>query len=183
MKTAIIVVVLLALGIGGFLLGTKLANPAGSSVATPTPAVPSSQTGDSLVALITSSQDLKCSFDNDGDKGTVYVLKGQARIELNATFDDGKYKDLYHMLDTGKLVYIWKNDDKGGFVVKPEALLTGSASVTSPLDNSPITTGGFNSDANYNYQCETANPDLSMFLVPSDVDFARAGLSNPTSNP
>lgn len=179
MKTAIIIAVLLLLGLGGFFLGTKLVTPQ-QPASNPTPAVQVTAPANSLVGLLSSTKSVKCTFDNDGDKGTAYISGGIARIELNATFDDGKYKDLYHMIDNGTLVYIWKNDDKGGVVTKSEVLLTNSALPTPNDGGIPLTTGGFNSDVDYHYTCEEDNPQTSLFLVPTDVTFTRSGLPQPS---
>jgi hypothetical protein len=179
-KTILIAItLLLILGLGGLFFYSKIVAPANILKATPVPLAAGEETASSLNELLASNTSRTCTFSNEGDEGVVYVSSGKARLEFEASFSDGKIYNKYHMIVSGERLYIWIDEGKSGFLTLLEIL---SANATPPppkLDERPVSTGGFLSDANYGYTCTAWLEDSSVFTLPQDVVFIPAGLSSP----
>lgn len=182
-------VIVLILGIGGFYLGTKLlpgSSPSPSPAITQASSAAVQKAPSSLTDLLTQGGTAKCSFNNEGDPGTVYVSAGSARLDFNSTFYSSgtPINNVYHMITDGTSLYIWKNDEKTGVQTALRVLSTPGTPVPGDYtQQSDYVTGAFLSGANYKYSCTSWTADTTLFNPPQNISFVKSPALTITVTP
>ncbi|OGC92245.1 hypothetical protein A2899_04860 [Candidatus Amesbacteria bacterium RIFCSPLOWO2_01_FULL_49_25] len=160
------VAILLLLGIGGYtLMMGKKTNPASTVPTTgevsPTPAI---QSG-SLRQLLTGGISQKCTYDAEGNLGTVYVSGGKMRGDMQLTSDDKTVGS--HMIVDDTTTYIWMDGQTSGYKM--------SWDMTTPAPTGAAAQTGFDPDEDVNYNCGPWVSDGRQFTLPAEVTFAEVG--------
>lgn len=147
------VIVLLALGAGGFMLKSATTTNTTNTDSN------SSETGamKSLKDLLGLGSAQACSFEG----GTVYVSNGKMRGDFTTNAAQGTMSS--HMIVDGQTSYIWIDGQSTGFKMTFDAAAQQEAqeSVKNNID--------INKQSNYN--CKAWSADLGVFTLPKDVTF------------
>ncbi len=129
----------------------------------------SSFTG-SLFDLGTRGGNWKCTVDSSAQTGVgavsssgeVHVSGSSVRADFTSTIPGAGKVDV-HMITDATHVYTWTSAYPQGFKAKVAA--AGTPSATAPTGQ------GMNASQSYEYQCEKAAPDASLFTPPTSVTF------------
>lgn len=124
----------------------------------------------SLYDLAQRGGEWKCTVDSKAttgvgeamSSGTVYVSGNNVRADFTSTVPNfGSIES--HMIVSGEYAYTWSS-------VMPQGIKTNVNMKDSP---SQVATSGASSDANqeYSYDCDPAQADVSLFVVPTTVTF------------
>lgn len=165
------VVVLLILGIGGYvMMGKKTEQaPQPQPVGQITP-TPGKQSG-SLRQLLAAGVAQKCTFSSEGTQGTVYTGGGKMRGDMQTTSDERTI--VSHMIVDGTTSYIWMDGQTTGFKMSWEAAQTGTTGNVQT---------GIDPNKNVDYDCGVWVTDPGQFAMPAGVTFAAMGnITVPTS--
>ena len=112
-----------------------------------------------------SSEPRQCSFNqSDGGEssaGIVYIADGNVRGDFSANVNGEQI--ISHVIVQGENSYVWSKDNQG--VKMSFANLT--------ADESQASSGEVNQNATYS--CQSWDPDQSVFVPPSDVEFVDIG--------
>ena len=161
---AIVAVVLLLLGVGGFLLMSQ-SKPATRNTVSVSPSSsesPNTTQKTSLKSLMSLGANQTCTFTDaaTGSSGTMYIGRGTARGDFQSTVSGRT--TMSHMINDGTVVYVWMDGQAQGFKSSLDAIekLSGSAQNT------------VNVNAEVDYSCTPATPDAAKFTVPTDVTFS-----------
>lgn len=161
MKIVIIVLVaLLAVGVGGYYL-TKDDNDSNNAVL---------NTGStSINALLGQNNNSTCTYshtDESGNtsSGTVYLSGG--RMRGNFTFQAAGQQTQYsNVLRDNEYQFVWQDGSDTGFKSKIETLTSAGS------DDSNTTQQAVDQDKEYDFDCSDWRVDESMFNAPANVEF------------
>lgn len=162
--TAVIIVILILIGIAGYLVSQNKKSVTTSN----TPSVEPSQQAPTVVApdfmkALQGSGSVKCTYVYEGVTGTTYIKNGKVRFE--GTTQGVTNNSL--MID--KIVYTWANGAKTGYMIDTAAI---SASVTPQQGQNYQSLDKIKSDlTNYKPQCSNEPIADSMFEKPTGVTF------------
>lgn len=121
----------------------------------------------SLRDLLASGIAQKCTYSTNVDgaasEGVTFTSNGKVRSDF--TFTEGDKITKTHMINDGKVSYVWTDETKTGFKMifdntNPE---TDTQSVSVQ--------GGTDWDEKFDYKCVPSIIDDSTFTPPSDVEF------------
>ncbi len=175
----IVILLLVVVGIGGYLLMRK--NP------TPAPVIQAPQqqvtqqatpqeTQGTLKSLMASGGSVQCSFTNtatDSAKasGTAYISSGKMRGDFAMTVAGATRNS--HIIVDGQTSYLWTDGIKQGM----------KFAMANPQPTTAA--GGSNQGVDLNqsvsYSCQPWSADTSMFALPTDVTFM--ALTVPSTAP
>jgi len=164
--TTIALIVIIVLGIGGYMVYGQNANQTNNSN-TKTPEPTKSQSLESSITdLFTSGQSKLCTFDTKTDKGqttgTVYVNKEMAKADFAMT-DNGK-STMTHLIRNGNSFYIWGDSFPTGIKMTMDINEMGSKMQASNY-------AAFNPNEKVSYSCKDWAVDESLFTPPTDLKF------------
>ena len=160
----IVLVLVAALGIGAYVMNSKSTSPStgtmGSTQPTPQNAMINKL---SLKDLIQAGSNQQCTFSDTEAKtsGTVYLGGGKMRGDFQSEADGKPFTS--HMINDGTAVYIWMDNQPGGFKASMDAVEQASAGINmQTIDiNKPS-----------DYACEPWSVDGSKFTVPTTIQFS-----------
>lgn len=165
-KVIVTVVLLLVLGIGGVFAATKFKGS--STTTTPTESTQTPATANSLKSLLALGTSQTCTFDNQGNTGTMFISSGKVRGDFDSTVNGKTTKT--HMIIDGKTSYIWMGSEKTGFKMSFDATTQPGAS------SSTQGSGTFDPNANMNFNCSAWVADETVFALPKGVTFTSFSL-------
>ena len=116
----------------------------------------SSASPQSLKELVAGSSSVKCTFNQAGSQGTMYVSGGKARGDFTSNDQKG------HMIIADNISYVWMDGTSQGFKssLKSTASVEGSGA-----------TQGVDANQKLNYSCGPWTAEPAMFALPSSVQF------------
>lgn len=174
----ILIIVLIAVLVGGVYYFSKSDEPADNTgsmeqeeqieTATPTPET----ANDAGLAQAFAGGSWKCDVVSSAQvgagqadsSGTVYISDGKIRADFSSNTEMGNVKS--SMIADGGYIYTWSSMIPQGFKAK----ITEEGEAQEVLFG--IQAGaGIEPDSGYQYSCQQASVDASLFAVPADVDF------------
>lgn len=163
------VIVLLILAAGSFFFLNRPGSTPAVSSPTPQPSTSPSVVMEktSLKSFMGMSGDQKCEFSDPetNNSGAVYLSSGKFRGDFSSNIN-GKLTPS-HMINDGKDVYIWMDDQQTGFKTTLEAIeqVSGTTGVNQTVDiNKQV-----------DYKCESWTADPLKFVVPVEIKFQDMG--------
>lgn len=168
-----IVVVLIALGAGGyFLMNRQGTAPATSNPESVEPSMSPTTMMEktTLKNFMSMAGSQKCEFSDveTGSSGNVFIADGKMRGDFSSNMG-GKVTSS-HMINDGKDIYIWMDDQATGFKTSLTAI--------EEMSNQEGVTG-VNQTVDLNkqvdYKCESWSADQLKFAVPVEVKFQDMG--------
>lgn len=167
---AIVVIFLIALGLGGFfLMSKKTVTPETKKVitkqTTPKKPVPEMK---SIKDLLVSGAPQQCSYTDATTtaniSGTSYIAAGKIRGDFTTTTD--KTTTTGHMIIDGKTSYLWMDGQTTGFKMSfdPTSVATPSAKESQGIDPNKA----------MNFTCSGWTVDSSVFVPPATIKFTDA---------
>ena len=172
------IVIIVLLGLGGYLLlgktkaPTKTEQTAGSGAKSG-----NAFNNTTLSALLGMGQNLRCSFNTTGasetTQGTFYISKGNVRGDFNVKTSDGKDNQM-SLIRTGDTTYIWGSALPTG--IKMTFSLDEIAKNSQTSQYSSLT-------EKTNYNCMPWSVDNSLFTLPTNVKFTDLSSMMPSVSP
>ena len=162
-KVAIIVVVLLLLGVGGYFVIQRSSNPAMNS---------NSAGGNPFTSIqdaLSRSLSLECTFvDDEGRQTKTYIKAGAVRTD----FTGATTEESGSMVMKNKKLYTWTNAKKEGFMMEvPDVDVTPSQTKTTTSDEAPNPANTLAMLEKYKDSCKPGTVADSLFTPPSDIKF------------
>jgi hypothetical protein len=187
---AVIVVLLLVVGVGGYVLMKKAPSQMGvpqlGQSQTSAPQASSGTTQSTLRSLLAGGGSVKCSFTNtasgtNGETGTIYVSGGKMRGDFQTT-ENGTVMGS-HMINDSQYTYTWNDQSKQGYKFAIPSPQPAASSTTTEPSSTPTSTNstsgqGPNMDQPMNYSCQAWATDTSVFTPPADVTFSSFTMQN-----
>jgi hypothetical protein len=163
-KIILVIVAVIVLGLGGFLVYSKVLKPAG---------ITPENSSTSLKALITKGIPQTCTYDIGGTSGTIYVSGQKMRGDFEAKDEEKTVKS--HMIVDGDTSYMWTEGQPTGYKIVAEK----EEGTTSEAGTSQ--TGPIDVNQDYNYICKPWVVNNSVFNLPAGINFMNFGeMSNPS---
>jgi hypothetical protein len=167
---AVIVLVIILFGAGGYLLYSRNHNSAptqqANTTASTTPSASPSTGGQTLADLFAMGGNKKCTFSVNGStggstKGTMYVSGTNVYGDIAMTDSNGKVQNT-HIIRLGDENYIWG-----------DALPTGIKMKLSVKDfsSNTQTSQAFNPSQKTNFDCSDWSVEQSKFTPPTNIKF------------
>lgn len=137
----------------------------------------SQQVSGSLLDMLNLNKNMQCSYsDKDAENKTsftaqMYLAGNKVRSNVEYTDKDNKTTES-SMIGDGEWLYIWTNASNNGTKMKIDAMEETLKDVKQDVNEQ----SNKNADVNqvkekYDYSCDSWNPDMSMFAVPSTIAF------------
>ena len=165
------VVILIVLATGYYFMNRSTVAPVNPSTNQPEasinaePSVTTEKT--SLKNFMSMAGDQKCDFNDieSGSSGTVYLNSGKMRGDFSSKVGDKVTPS--HMINDGKDIYIWMDDQATGFKTSLSAIeaMSGQTGVSQTMD--------INKEVDYS--CSSWGVDPVKFTVPTDIKFQDMG--------
>ena len=123
--------------------------------------------GDSMMMstkeMLALGKDQKCTFTRDDDNaqtsGAVYFSGGKMRGDFNISSAGKTFES--HIISDGTDMYNWSSLMPQGIKIK----------VAAGTSDSTTQNNSFNIDDKVDYDCDSWNPDNSLFTVPTNIQF------------
>lgn len=161
----VIVVVLLLLGVGGYMLfGNKSArDTAPQTSPTSEQNQPVMGGAKSLKELLAGGQPQTCTFSDAETQGSVFVGGGKIRGDFTNLVNGTQTGS--HMISDGQMFYMWTDGQTQGFKMEfTPSEATPGAETKMPKDS-------FDPDKKVDYNCSGWTVDQSKFALPANVKF------------
>lgn len=162
-----IIVILIALGAGGYyLMNRQPAVPVNPEPAEPVVSPTTTMEKTTLKSFMNMGGNQQCEFSDmeTGSSGSVFIADGKMRGDFSA--NAGGKATASHMINDGKDIYIWMDDQATGFKTSLTAM--------EEMSNTEGMTG-VNQTVDLNkqvdYKCESWSADQLKFAVPVEVKF------------
>ncbi len=159
----IVAVILIALGLGGFLLLSKGGKTAPVTSGT-TPEPSSSAQKMSLRSLLSFTGSQMCNFSDieSTTSGQIYMSAGRVRGDFSTIVEGNVVKS--HMYTDGREMYFWMDGSASGF--KSSLTVTPSPEAGKPANEN------VDLDRQSDFDCGPWTADDSLFVLPDGVKFS-----------
>jgi hypothetical protein len=158
---AAIVGIILAAGVGFYVLNLRSSAPSGTNTATQDSGDSSMQKS-SLRALMGSGKNQSCTYtDESGNSGTMYLSGSKVRSDFESTVNGTVTAS--HMFSDGTSMYIWSDGTEGGMMMKLDA-----AAQTQPGSEQQKSV---DVDKQLDYSCAPWVADPALLTYPQDLEF------------
>jgi len=124
------------------------------------PEPPKEQTFSTLEAAMNSGLGMKCTFDYQGNKGTVAVKGEMYHTEVTA---DGQRA---HSMSDGENMYVWAEGQEEGIMITKAQL-----EEAEKEQGEDVQYGMFDTEQEYDFVCLPSVVSGTSFVPPSDVTF------------
>src|SRR3989344_6617163 len=135
------------------------------------------QVSGSLLDMMKLNKKLTCNYTGKDDNGkttfTTEMFLSGTKVRNNVKLTDNLDKTLEsYMLSDGECFYIWSNASDQGTKMKISEMENIMQETTKDINNQPTNNVDLNKvSEKFDFSCNTWNPDMSMFEVPSDITF------------
>ncbi|HLB51833.1 hypothetical protein A3F07_04315 [candidate division WWE3 bacterium RIFCSPHIGHO2_12_FULL_38_15] len=135
------------------------------------------QVSGSLLDMMKLNKKLTCNYTGKDDNGkttfTTEMFVSGNKVRNNVRMTDNLDKTLEsYMVSDGEWFYIWSNASDQGTKMKISEMENIMQETTKDINNQPTNNVDLNKvSEKFDFSCNTWNPDMSMFEVPSDITF------------
>ncbi|MEZ4180299.1 MAG: hypothetical protein R3B41_02135 [Candidatus Doudnabacteria bacterium] len=163
-----IVIAIIILGGGAYLLSQKQSTQVASEQDTADQASSINPEDTSLKQLLSLNKNQKCTISSNKEDepmtGEVYFTKDKYRADVDNIVDGQTYKGhIVFNAETNK-VSVWSDNETMGFTMSVDEQ-------TSAQDNPENNPEPINSDTSVKVDCESWDPDSTMFDLPNNIEF------------
>lgn len=126
----------------------------------------------SMKELVAANKTQTCTFsasaESGSNEGKVYMAGGKMRADSTASYS-GKIMGA-HMINDGKYMYSWTDDQKTGAKMPVTAMENMQDHMNTPKGTME-TKNALDENAKYSYKCSNWSVDESVFTPPADINF------------